>query len=169
MFCLLEFWSHFPSPSSKQRALRQYKTTILHIFHKHILSGYQSTWKLHCNEIIYHLVAGKFLWNYNENLRIYATVMGLGCVELVNATTNHSYWWQAAPFINWSVKIGWHQDNISIHAWVNSRGIILKNWGERLLQWSGVCEIRTHNNQQLKLIASLSLFEYGHENWTTSS
>jgi hypothetical protein len=26
---------------------------------------------------------GEFLWNYDEKLRRYATVMGLGCVELV--------------------------------------------------------------------------------------
>ena len=30
-----------------------------------------------------NLLVGEFLWNYDEKLRRYATVMGLGCVELV--------------------------------------------------------------------------------------
>jgi hypothetical protein len=30
-----------------------------------------------------NLLVGEFLWNYDEKLRRYATVMGLGCVKLV--------------------------------------------------------------------------------------
>jgi hypothetical protein len=33
-----------------------------------------------------------------------------------------------------------------------------------VLQWFGVCGIGTRNNQQLKLMASRSFFEYGREN-----
>ncbi len=141
-----------------------------------------------------NLRVGEFLWNYDQKLRRYATVLGWGCVQLVTATTNHSNWWQAAPFVIWSVKIarhrdstsiyfyevnfeekhycnGWgglgfgkcnnpplkcptrrpplvisslktwlHRDDISIHVWVNFRGMLINNWGDIIIDvhWQGI-------------------------------
>jgi hypothetical protein len=77
--------------------------------------------------------------------------------------THHSNWRQAAPLVNWSMKIGSHRDNISIYEWVNFCGMIMKNRGDILLQWFWGGEIRTCNNPPHKLIVSSPLGELEYE------
>jgi len=83
-FALLEFSLHQPSPRSKQRAPRQRKTTKICILLIYALLPATNQHENCMAPISYiNLLVGEFLWNYDEKLRRYATVMGLGCVKLV--------------------------------------------------------------------------------------
>lgn len=90
MFRLLDFKLCRLLLSSKKKTWRQCKTTKIRIL---LLYTFLLVTNQHKNcmaLILYtNLLVGEFLWNYDGKLRRYATVMGLGCVELVNATTNH--------------------------------------------------------------------------------
>ncbi len=75
---------HMPSPRSKQRAPRQRKTTKICILLIYALLPATNQHENCMAPISYiNLLVGEFLWNYDEKLRRYATVMGLGCVQLV--------------------------------------------------------------------------------------
>ncbi len=88
-FRMLEFQLCRPSPSLKQLAWRQCKTTIRRIL---LICTFLLETNQHENRmaliLCINLLAGDFLCNYDEKLRRYATVTGSGCVQLVNATTN---------------------------------------------------------------------------------
>ncbi len=131
---------------------------IMHTHHKHILAGNQSTWKLHGTEIIYWYTWGWIfveLWCKTEEI-CYCDGFGVCGIDKYNNQ----------PWKNDCEPIRRHQDSISMYTWVYFCRILLMNWGEILLQWFGVCGIGMHNNQELKLMVSLTLFEYGHENRT---